>query len=347
MEVTTLRQRLVHCLRFSIAWGLVAIPVYAYFAWPNPERLFACLVQYPAATVAYRNLPFPWHEVPHRLTSLSLLTKPSPGNVRTVLSELSPLAIVMLTGAAPLLATLLMTKRTRASLAQCKAWRSCLPFLIACSCGIACYGMMRSSLHHLFPLYTLMLPASLKLLQANFGRSSASVWQPRFMRAGTIGLALTAAAIGGGRWRDAFTRPLVDLPHASGIVSLELKQVDALTTITDTIAAQDPAKTIFVGTNRHDRVHSNPLLIYFLSDTTSGTYFHHFDPGITTELQYQQRIIDDLNASKTLLIVLWRTELPNEPNLSQQSSGVMLLDDFLREKYRTISSTSLFEIRGR
>ncbi|MBN1613128.1 MAG: glycosyltransferase family 39 protein [Deltaproteobacteria bacterium] len=103
---------------------------------------------------------------------------------------------------------------------------------------------------------------------------------------------------------------------------------------------------IYVGLNRHDKIIMNDIVIYFASKRLSATKWHQFDPGIQTTKEIQSEIISDLRLRTPRYVVLnseW-DEL-KEPNESALSSGVMLLDDFLKANYRLVASFGRLDIR--
>lgn len=95
----------------------------------------------------------------------------------------------------------------------------------------------------------------------------------------------------------------------------------------------EPGEFIFSGLIRHDKVHVNDVLVYFASGRHSGVRDYHMDPGSTTRKDIQQRIVRDIKRNNVDLIVLANFGLPQEPNLSRRSSGVTILDDYIRDNY--------------
>jgi len=98
-----------------------------------------------------------------------------------------------------------------------------------------------------------------------------------------------------------------------------------------------PNDVIFVGLSRHDRILGNDLLFYFVGGWIPATKWHHFDSGLQSNKEIQTAMISDLQAAKPPYVVLeseW--EDFNEPNESAVSSGVTLLDDFLRSNFQPV-----------
>jgi hypothetical protein len=100
-----------------------------------------------------------------------------------------------------------------------------------------------------------------------------------------------------------------------------------------------PGDTIFVGLSRHDRIFINDVFFYFAAARTPATKWYHFDPGLQTSAKIQTEMIGELQAATPEYVVL-EADLENfsEPNESVVSSGVTLLDDFIRANYRPVQS---------
>lgn len=109
-----------------------------------------------------------------------------------------------------------------------------------------------------------------------------------------------------------------------------------------------PGQHIFVGNGRHDRIFINDVLFYFLADRPSATKYHELHPGVATTADVQQRIISELISRRVQVIVLWEgVDEVNEPNLSSVSSGVHLLDDFLKSNYTEVVRFGHYSVRER
>ena len=106
---------------------------------------------------------------------------------------------------------------------------------------------------------------------------------------------------------------------------------------------------IFVGLIRHDRIVINNILFYFVSKRLSATKWHQFDPGVQTSREIQSEMITEFEQKKPRLIVLngdW--DNVREPNDSSISSGVTMLDEFIRTHYHraaTFGSTHVYLLR--
>lgn len=90
---------------------------------------------------------------------------------------------------------------------------------------------------------------------------------------------------------------------------------------------------IFVGNLRHDRIYTNESMVYFLANRQSCTYYNELDPGSATTEPVQRQIIHDIQRNNVHAIVLRAEGRSTEPNDSGKSSGVHLLDDFIRANF--------------
>jgi Dolichyl-phosphate-mannose-protein mannosyltransferase len=98
-----------------------------------------------------------------------------------------------------------------------------------------------------------------------------------------------------------------------------------------------PDEPIYVGNTRHDQIYYNNAMFYFLSGRRSATRFAELHPGIVTTYKVQCEIIDEIKRQKVVYIVLWMAPQAMEPNRSSESSGVTILDDFIKANYDQIA----------
>jgi hypothetical protein len=98
-------------------------------------------------------------------------------------------------------------------------------------------------------------------------------------------------------------------------------------------------EAIFVGLNRHDKIFINNVLFYFVSKRPSVTKWDMFAPGVQTTMEIQSEIIAELRTSRPRYVVLSSTwDNVEEPNESAHSSGVTVLDQFIRAHYRAAAA---------
>jgi 4-amino-4-deoxy-L-arabinose transferase-like glycosyltransferase len=98
-----------------------------------------------------------------------------------------------------------------------------------------------------------------------------------------------------------------------------------------------PGERIFVGLTRHDKIYINDNMLYFATARLPATRWHHFDSGLQTRAEIQGEMIKELQSNNVRYIVLESTwDNIAEPNGSAISSGVHLLDQYIRQNYRPI-----------
>jgi hypothetical protein len=100
-----------------------------------------------------------------------------------------------------------------------------------------------------------------------------------------------------------------------------------------------PGDTVFSGVFQHDRIITSDMLLYFAAARKSATKWHEFDPGLQTTAPIQQEMVRELQRARPKLIVLTsRWEKYSEPNDSGLSSGVTILDEYLRRTYQPVAT---------
>jgi hypothetical protein len=95
-----------------------------------------------------------------------------------------------------------------------------------------------------------------------------------------------------------------------------------------------PADPIYVGAGRHDKLVLGDIRFQFVSARTSVTKWYDLHPGVQTTLPIQQEMVESLGQQRPKVIVLndaW--DEIEEPNASRYSSGVTVLDDYIRASY--------------
>jgi hypothetical protein len=109
--------------------------------------------------------------------------------------------------------------------------------------------------------------------------------------------------------------------------------------------AQAPTSApLFAGLLRHDNVFANDVSIYFLAGRPIATRYHELHPGVTTTQPVQEEMVAELAAQQPPWLVFISWGNPNEPNASRFSSGVTVLDDYIRAHYRHALTTGMYEL---
>lgn len=100
-----------------------------------------------------------------------------------------------------------------------------------------------------------------------------------------------------------------------------------------------PDDQVFVGLSRHDKISINDVLLYFAMNRKSATKWHEFNPGLQTSAPIQHEMVGELERAKPKLIVIEAIGADvQEPNDSAFSSGVTVLDDYLRQAFEPIAT---------
>jgi hypothetical protein len=91
---------------------------------------------------------------------------------------------------------------------------------------------------------------------------------------------------------------------------------------------------LYVGAGRHDKLYAGGVVLYFAAEAKAVTRWHDLHPGVQTRLTIQREMVGEMESSPPPFIVVdttWDDTI--EPNTSALSSGVVVLDEFLRRGY--------------
>jgi hypothetical protein len=125
----------------------------------------------------------------------------------------------------------------------------------------------------------------------------------------------------------------------SGSVWVAMDQEEAVNFVRKHTGSQE---TIFVGNRRNDVAFMNDVVFYFLADRPPATHYAEFDPGVTTTLAVQKKIVYELGSVRWIVIV--DMPLSTEPNFSSVSSGITYMDDFIRNNYKLVHEVGRYQI---
>ena len=107
-------------------------------------------------------------------------------------------------------------------------------------------------------------------------------------------------------------------------------------------------RSIFVAPPRFDQVTVGNPLLYVLAGKRNPTRYDVMQPGVVTTEEVQREIRDDLERAKPDLLVRWvDPRTAPEDNGSGRSSGVTLLDEYLRRTYRPMADIGAYAIHER
>jgi hypothetical protein len=315
--------------------AIVTIPVYGLLALRGVRELASALVVQPRNMMPFRTLPYGYYELPRLYESARGYT----GVSATITDALS--GIVLFGPLATLAVCVgLLVPRARRHIAPHSDRAIALVFVMVAAVGLAVYALGRSDKPHVYPLYVMSICAL-----SIFWGSGSTVIKPRFGAVNTMILVGVSFALG--TMFVARTVPFAGAEHLGLLHAGRIRIPASLGWVRDAvrdISSYGAEGPIFVAGERHDRVHFNAVMLYFLSGRPSGTYYFDFIPGVTTTSAVQHRIVSDLRRTGVRTIVVWKTVLPNEPNRSSESSGVHVLDEFLRSEFRPVKQTRDYEI---
>ena len=136
-------------------------------------------------------------------------------------------------------------------------------------------------------------------------------------------------------WNENIGWISLNMPRSQGI-TVPSDQQDFIDSINYIKQNVPPNEKIFVANSRNDQLLVNNVMFYFLSERDSATRYHDMHPGVTTTQPVQMEIISELEKNKVQYIVLWNATLSNEPNKSSISSGVFILDNYIKNNYSPV-----------
>ena len=329
--VTYLRQAGALLLGFLVIAGLGYGAVSARGIRPVIDNLFV----YPAQTLPYRKTPFSLGDLRIRLITLSYSFRPgSHLPTRMTLTALADILVYFLPAAVVVLA--LAAFRPAAFHRLVGDPSGVVVYAASLTVLAIPYAVLgRSDYWHLFALYPPCCALIAILLGSQFGPSPWSLRAERLVRAIVGIMALALVVIFVGRVVDYRRAPRLDFPRTAGIV-LRTNEDTWLFEAIRELDDVNPGSPIFVGCERHDLVHTNCQIAYFLSGRPTGTYWASFDPGLITSAPVQERIISDLERGGVDTVLLVPSPLSTEPNLSSHSSGVVLLDCYLQNRFEVL-----------
>ncbi|HXA26596.1 MAG TPA: hypothetical protein VNW90_30270 [Acetobacteraceae bacterium] len=343
---------ILHCLiLFGLGFAVVVVPVATAFALCGalPDLVFD-VVTFPAEFyVKMRSLPFP------RLSSL----RADPAAFAVYLP------LVLCVAAMP---TIVATARYRwgsESVGECggqrRPAREASPWtllgLVILTLVFFGKGVVRVSTIHMAMALITSLALACVLAQPVPGRGLAGrTMVVVALLAGSVftlsclrtGLQNALQNIAWARDPASWELPTSGLPPASGSCRMPagLERLACFRTSAATIetilyvqhrtAADDP---VFIGLPWHDRIVVSDVLLYFGMNRPPATKWYEFDPGLQTSAPIQQEMVGELQRAKPKLIVIdasW-SEV-REPNDSVLSSGVTVLDDYLRNAFEPVAT---------
>lgn len=99
---------------------------------------------------------------------------------------------------------------------------------------------------------------------------------------------------------------------------------------------------IYIGVADHSKIFVNNVMLYFLIQNEIPTSYHELHPGVATTEKIQKQIIDEINGIG--YIILWSNDYCEATNDSCNSSGVYVLDEYIKNNYVTIETIGEYQI---
>jgi hypothetical protein len=108
-----------------------------------------------------------------------------------------------------------------------------------------------------------------------------------------------------------------------------------------------PGDPVFVANPRHDLVHAGDPLLNVILDRPNPTRYDVMQPGIVTTAKVQGEMVRELAATE--LVVVWHDPRATmrEDNPAGRSSGVHVLDAYLRSAFQRVARFGVYEVRTR
>ena len=113
--------------------------------------------------------------------------------------------------------------------------------------------------------------------------------------------------------------------------------------VADIRARVPPGRPIYVAPARSDLVRYNNSIVYVLAQRDNAS---PRDFGLLTGAAAQRSLVDRLRFARPQVVVRWTDPLSSgaEPNLRGHSTGVHLLDDYLRSDYRLLQRLYHYDV---
>ncbi|MDX6658753.1 MAG: hypothetical protein QOH62_3546 [Solirubrobacteraceae bacterium] len=108
-----------------------------------------------------------------------------------------------------------------------------------------------------------------------------------------------------------------------------------------------PGAPVFVANPRHDLVHAGDPLLNVILDRPNPTRYDVMQPGIVTTAKVQREMVREL--AGTRLVVVWHDPRATlrEDNPAGRSSGVHVLDEYLKRTFRSVARFGVYEVETR
>ena len=203
------------------------------------------------------------------------------------------------------------------------------------------YLLGRTDVYHLVPL-----AAVLPVMLAWAAATSRIPWLRVTLLVGLGLIAVYGVERRAGQFLHPPAQAAVPGPAGDGVQTSpsDARALGALRAVLAQITR--PGEPIFVTDARTDRVTAGDSLLYVVTGHPNATRYDVMQPGVVTTAPVQDEIVASLRRAHTRVIVRWldpRAE-HREPNGSSRSSGVHVLDDYVRRQYRPIAHYGVYQV---
>jgi len=331
-------------LIYSIGASAVVLPVFLALTQAVPHQmLYQTFVDFPFRIYPqFRSVPFP------RLQDFMMM---GVHGLRPTIWSVYSLAIYGPVYGFPLLilsasAVLLLVTWLRNRLRDAEDWLAV--GLVAFGVAVFLSVRVRPDIAHMvLPMVTplILLPWLVKLINASSTVRSVYRSFPIFLLMCVGLLTLECITKRNVPWLNRYPAKFlpISIDRAKGISMV--RDTDGFVEAVQYIQEKTPAgEPIYVGNTRHDQIFYNNAMFYFLSGRRSATRFEDLHPGIVTTFKVQCEIIEEIKRQKVTYVVLWMAPQATEPNRSSESSGVTILDDFIKANYEQIAGFGKYVI---
>ncbi|MCG3135793.1 MAG: hypothetical protein HMLKMBBP_03549 [Planctomycetes bacterium] len=203
------------------------------------------------------------------------------------------------------------------------------------------YLVLRTEPHHAVPIALVAAVAA----SAAFARSRAATFA--LTAVATAAIAVSGIPSAAARAKHMLGRREVPIerlgPDWPGTSTLWLpkQEADDYRRMLGFLRASDGGP-ILSACARHDRIHDQDLLLYFLLGRVPPAYDYHFDPGVTTRRDVQEGIVADAERAGVGTVVLFDSRDAAPPEATP-----MPLDRWLSQGWRTAGRYGRYEVRVR
>lgn len=313
-----------------------ALAIYGPIAARDPHRVWDSLVPKLAYLMEFRRLPYRY-AFSGVWRRFSFLGDSATDDLRLLLMLAPALGVLGMLG--------LLVPPVRRDISGDPQRAGALAFLVCFGLGLSVYAFGRSDYTHCYPLYCAVVGG----LAIVLGAAGRALPQPRVALAASAALALMLVVMVGvganANWDEWKERRPAPWARARWLrIDKGSRWIGPLITELERYAGDKP---VFIGSGRHDRVHKNLMLVYFLMGRASATYYQDLLPGLTPTEEVQKRIIADLEASDARAAVLWLRKLPREPNRSRDEQGSKLLDQYLASRFAVKVKNPAYRVLAR